>query len=61
MLLFKLEGGVKLIVRPSGTEPKLKVYGGIHLPYQNRLEEEIAAADLELQRFLEQFKAALLP
>ena len=26
MLEFRLEGGAKLMVRPSGTEPKIKVY-----------------------------------
>lgn len=26
VLEFRLEGGAKLIVRPSGTKPKLKVY-----------------------------------
>lgn len=26
MLEFRLAGGAKLMVRPSGTEPKIKVY-----------------------------------
>ena len=29
VLIFWLEDGSKLIVRPSGTEPKIKIYGGI--------------------------------
>lgn len=29
VLIFWLEDGSKLIVRPSGTEPKIKIYGGV--------------------------------
>ena len=55
MLILKLEGEVKLIIRPSGTEPKIKIYGGIHVP----LEDGVKEADLELQKLLKQFKAEL--
>jgi phosphoglucomutase/phosphomannomutase len=29
VLIFRLQDGSKLIVRPSGTEPKIKIYGGV--------------------------------
>lgn len=32
VLLFRLEEGSKIVVRPSGTEPKLKLYGGMRIP-----------------------------
>ncbi|MCB1108750.1 MAG: phospho-sugar mutase [Chlamydiia bacterium] len=30
VLVLRLEKGIKLIIRPSGTEPKLKIYGAAH-------------------------------
>ena len=42
VLEFRLEGGAKLIVRPSGTEPKLKVYLSV-------CGESSAAADCEME------------
>jgi phosphoglucomutase/phosphomannomutase len=39
VLLFRLAGGGKLIVRPSGTEPKLKIYGGVRLPFSEGIEK----------------------
>jgi phosphoglucomutase/phosphomannomutase len=29
VLIFRLKDGSKLIIRPSGTEPKIKIYGGV--------------------------------
>ena len=42
VLELRLEGGAKLIVRPSGTEPKLKVYLSV-------CGESSAAADCEME------------
>ena len=42
MLYFELEGDNRLIVRPSGTEPKMKVYA---LVKGNDLAEAEALAD----------------
>ncbi len=61
MLILKLEGEVKLIIRPSGTEPKIKIYGGIRIARSNGsdLDTEIKRADAQLQTLLKQFKAEL--
>ncbi len=59
MLFLKLEDEIKLIIRPSGTEPKIKIYGGIRTAFKSNLEEEIKQADLALQNFLKQYKAEI--
>jgi phosphomannomutase len=49
MLLLRLDQGIKLIFRPSGTEPKLKIYASIHRPAaSSALREEIARCDAQL-------------
>ena len=55
MLLLKLENGIKLIIRPSGTEPKVKVYGEIVQSYKKDLASEIEKADVTLKTFLQEF------
>ena len=42
VLEFRLEGDAKLIVRPSGTEPKLKLYLSVK---ENAEEDALAALD----------------
>jgi phosphoglucomutase/phosphomannomutase len=56
MLLLKLENEIQLIIRPSGTEPKIKVYGEIRRPYQKDLIEEIEKTDLTIKTFLREFQ-----
>ena len=53
VLEFRLEGGGKVIVRPSGTEPKLKLYLSVR-----ETGEEAALAALEA---LDRGARALLP
>ena len=49
-LLFWLSDGSKLLIRPSGTEPKVKIYCGIvdqrDLTVEKRLEEASQKANL---------------
>jgi phosphoglucomutase/phosphomannomutase len=39
VLLFWLKDGSKIMIRPSGTEPKIKIYCGLTLPRFSSLEE----------------------
>ena len=49
VLLFKLEDGSKFIIRPSGTEPKLKIYISIHSSALLDIQEAIALSEAKLQ------------
>jgi phosphoglucomutase/phosphomannomutase len=53
VLLFCLEDGSKLVIRPSGTEPKLKIYAGVHLPHFTSLPEALAQAETKLSDLLQ--------
>lgn len=44
LITYWLEGGTKLMIRPSGTEPKIKIYCGVVLKNFDSLEEGMATA-----------------
>ena len=46
-----LENG-KVIIRPSGTEPKIKIYGEIWKEVKDNLEQEIAECDQQLDSII---------
>ncbi|MBU8909359.1 hypothetical protein KH400_22460, partial [Desertibacillus haloalkaliphilus] len=53
-----LEGdGVRAVARPSGTEPKLKVYLQVALPPER--SADLAAARAEASERMEELKAAM--
>jgi len=56
VLLFQLENGSKLIVRPSGTEPKLKIYVFTHLLVQTTVEETLLLANTKLDELVSAIK-----
>ncbi len=56
VLLFVLEDQTRLVIRPSGTEPKIKIYLEASDPAGLDLEESIAACDARLKETLESFR-----
>lgn len=57
LLELELESGGRLFVRPSGTEPKLKLYGHVRRAIHER--SELAAALAEARRFASRLLEAL--
>lgn len=56
VLLFHLEDQTKLVIRPSGTEPKIKIYLEASDPRGKDLQKSIDACDVRLKETLESFK-----
>jgi phosphomannomutase len=60
VLIFWLEDGTKLAIRPSGTEPKVKIYCGVvHKDFKD-MQEGIAAADTHVEASLAAVKDTLM-
>lgn len=53
MLLFWLADGSKLVIRPSGTEPKVKIYCGVTAPYSSPLSTAVKAAQIKALNLIE--------
>ena len=53
VLYYTLECGDKIIVRPSGTEPKIKIYVLAHDDDAARLEKKIKAYEIDSKRIAE--------
>ncbi|MEZ4464287.1 MAG: hypothetical protein R3F43_07165 [bacterium] len=50
LLAFRLEGGHRVLVRPSGTEPKVKIYVEVVLPFG--VGETLAAGEAQADELL---------
>lgn len=48
VLIFKLEDGSRVIVRPSGTEPKIKIYYEVRQPVEGTLDQAKSQASQRL-------------
>lgn len=60
VLIFELEDQSKVIIRPSGTEPKIKIYGHMKKAHAKCVtENEIESVGRELQKLLETTKNEL--
>ncbi len=58
VLVYWLKDGSRLVVRPSGTEPKIKLYGEVNMGKvdASHLEESVQHADKRLDQLLNAFK-----
>lgn len=55
VLRFWLADGSKVVVRPSGTEPKIKLYLAVHAKASKNLQETVIACDHLTQALLDHF------
>ncbi len=53
VLSLKIEDGSQFIIRPSGTEPKIKIYASTNQPLSKDFENQYDLATKKLQRFLD--------
>lgn len=53
VLLFRLQDQTRLVIRPSGTEPKIKIYASTSLPAPPDLAQGIAQCDAKLEQVIQ--------
>ena len=51
VLLYKLEGDAWVCVRPSGTEPKLKIYAGVREETESAAQKSVSALSAAAAEF----------
>ena len=59
VLLFWLEDGTKLVIRPSGTEPKVKIYCGVVDKNEKDISKGIKALDEKINSISNELKKLL--
>ena len=60
VLLFRLADGSKLVIRPSGTEPKIKAYAAVKKKEFKSIPDAMAECDAHLDKLLNAAKEDLL-
>lgn len=53
VLLFRLQDHTRLVIRPSGTEPKIKIYASTHAPSAADIDRAIAECDSQLDYIIQ--------
>jgi len=56
VLLYRLEDGSRLIARPSGTEPKLKIYGSVKAPLPSNYDNALNTCTEKLEHLFTAFE-----
>jgi phosphomannomutase len=56
VLLFRLNDGSKLVIRPSGTEPKIKLYCGVRMKNFTSVDEGLLECEKKLDALIQSFK-----
>lgn len=56
VLRFWLADQTKLVIRPSGTEPKVKIYAEVVLENSKQIKSDLDTCDQRLRRLVEAFK-----